>query len=666
MAERKLRDVKKIGREKAKVMKKERQLTVIANGNGIFENTLLGKAAFRQQDRLRSRYGLFARDEETQGVRDMMTLIFYGEYKVNNSGQWIAPVLGSTKANAATKFEARQLAGFKLKKGQKLSGMKYIGDRKGVQGSASSMASLKHNYVVRAVKYMRMLYTKRAWCQHVLGKMQKKGVAGWKRSGRRGVVDQPGVAALWSGVAFKLAVADDPGLITPSLTAVDGVSFESIRGDVVVQGDLDEDTVDADDEANDDEMPTPLVVGSPTLRFYKGKQRQSMWWVTKNGTLQFERGRSDVPLLTETSKMASPSFSLPAYTTQTGGTCPAANVADTRVRALAGLRRGQTVICETCYALTAGYAYANVMTDAAARMAWVKGKENNPKQLGALMALMISSYAKYGRKGSRADQEIGIWNSDQGKLLRYGSRKMMPTKPVKLRIATYDGARLAASTTDLFKTAPDGSLAGFFRLHDSGDLFSPNYIRAWTFAARMMPFVYIWIPTRVWAKTGYLNSSNLPPQAKAWWTAWMDGELKGSRPWTLRKGSLSRRGSRSLLDETPTTVAQSSPGEIGLKDWFLDDDCEKAVLPDYFSGRNGQYRMTKRYRALQELASLPNLALRPSGLYIKEYPDDPVTIPTLPGLSAGSGVCRKYSPAAFGKLKALRQAVESRRSAEGI
>lgn len=38
----------------------------------------------------------------------------------------------------------------------------------------------------------------------------------------------------------------------------------------------------------------------------------------------------------------------------------------------------------------------------------------------------------------------------------------------------------------------------FFRVHDSGDLFSPEYTRLWIRICRNCPDVHFWFPTRSW------------------------------------------------------------------------------------------------------------------------------------------------------------------------
>ena len=103
----------------------------------------------------------------------------------------------------------------------------------------------------------------------------------------------------------------------------------------------------------------------------------------------------------------------------------------------------------------------------------------------------------------------------------------------------------------------------YFRLHDSGDFFRPDYVDAWTEIARRLPLVRFWAPTRSWAR-----------------------------------GGLPRRNGDLLL------------------------------------------------AALHRLASLPNVAVRPSALLVNEAP------PVLPGFAAGSTV--STNPAAVTCPKAFR------------
>jgi hypothetical protein len=48
----------------------------------------------------------------------------------------------------------------------------------------------------------------------------------------------------------------------------------------------------------------------------------------------------------------------------------------------------------------------------------------------------------------------------------------------------------------------------YFRGHDSGDFFSPAYVRAWIRICRALPDVRFWFPTRTWRVLGMRNLSD--------------------------------------------------------------------------------------------------------------------------------------------------------------
>lgn len=55
----------------------------------------------------------------------------------------------------------------------------------------------------------------------------------------------------------------------------------------------------------------------------------------------------------------------------------------------------------------------------------------------------------------------------------------------------------------------------YFRVHDSGDLFSPAYTWAWVAIAQRLPNVRFWIPTRSWRP---MTMTRISPSVKAEWT----------------------------------------------------------------------------------------------------------------------------------------------------
>jgi hypothetical protein len=124
---------------------------------------------------------------------------------------------------------------------------------------------------------------------------------------------------------------------------------------------------------------------------------------------------TSVRLLTKTSKMPGPSWSLPAHKS-----CPRAN----------------GTICDNCYAGRGCYRYSNTRNAQNARFAW-----------------------------------------------------------------TVESMRTAAGRTQWIATMVHAIRAAgcrYFRVHDSGDLFSDAYAQCWFEVCRQLPEIRFWIPTRAW------------------------------------------------------------------------------------------------------------------------------------------------------------------------
>ena len=212
-------------------------------------------------------------------------------------------------------------------------------------------------------------------------------------------------------------------------------------------------------------------------------------------------------LLAWTSKMNAPSFSIPAGAPDLHGACPGAAAgqslvpADTMVRAQRFVREvtGQTVklslsICETCYALGGQYSTGNVQYAQALRYIWARqailepavGPGGRPSTLFIETMVAAISGANFFLDGGRISKEdLGDDDEPKGE------------------------ARLP----------PEASGRRFFRLHDSGDFFSPEYLRQWKLVCERLPDITFWAPSRVWAAGGdwidIVNRVNAPQQGSA-------------------------------------------------------------------------------------------------------------------------------------------------------
>jgi len=141
-------------------------------------------------------------------------------------------------------------------------------------------------------------------------------------------------------------------------------------------------------------------------------------------------------LLTDTSKMPSASWSLPAREA-----CPY-------------MLGGEHTICGSCYADKGSYTtYPNVKKAQRARFAWVR-------------------------------------------------------ECLKTEAGTDDFVRIM---TDVIRRANNP----YFRVHDSGDLFSPAYTWAWVRICQALPDVKFWFPTRSWRP---MTMSKISASTKVAWT----------------------------------------------------------------------------------------------------------------------------------------------------
>jgi len=199
---------------------------------------------------------------------------------------------------------------------------------------------------------------------------------------------------------------------------------------------------------------------------------------------------SSVHILTETSKMAAYSFSLPAGTLGIHGSCPASNLhlnEAKRRTAKAGFEGGREAsafprrkppgissvspeeisgiyICDACYAGKSSYAmYNNVHVAQRIRFMWVQ---------------------KALEEGTFADEMTDALIAALGPQESFGGKHVINP--------------------------------AFFRIHDSGDFFSPEYMFEWFRVCEnirsQLPRVRFWAPTRVWGDPDFDEAFGFVPE----------------------------------------------------------------------------------------------------------------------------------------------------------
>lgn len=187
-----------------------------------------------------------------------------------------------------------------------------------------------------------------------------------------------------------------------------------------------------------------------------------------------------VSLFTFTSKMSCPSFSIPAGPTK-HGTCPASKPASIDAEGsytefsppLSSMPAGEKFICDLCYAGKNNYLmYKTISIGQMAKRRWIE------------------------------------------RTMRDGTFVEKMTEAIQML--------LDQRIEDVLKAHAISNR--FFRIHDSGDFFSPAYYEAWAEVCRNFqgklpgardqgPLIYFWAPTRMWVyeKWRELFRSSPPP-----------------------------------------------------------------------------------------------------------------------------------------------------------
>jgi hypothetical protein len=191
-------------------------------------------------------------------------------------------------------------------------------------------------------------------------------------------------------------------------------------------------------------------------------------------TVLTDVGCSYAALLSKTSKMSCVSFSLPAGGPSIAGTCPSAETISftslvsptthkTMLKTLPmyAARDGyagefvpdpivEGNICEDCYSLKSNYANMNIQLYQIIRFAWCAQAIHD----GTFVDLMTAAITHYQKNVAKRFQ------------------------------------------ADIFKKKQEDPR--YFRIHDSGDFFSKDYIKGWAEICRNLPHIRFWAPTRVW------------------------------------------------------------------------------------------------------------------------------------------------------------------------
>ncbi|GAF79866.1 unnamed protein product, partial [marine sediment metagenome] len=209
-------------------------------------------------------------------------------------------------------------------------------------------------------------------------------------------------------------------------------------------------------------------------------------------------------LLSWTSKMGTPSFSLPAGTPGQGGACPGATggqsiVPISKLRPAAEsvsriIKRPVVLdqaICEYCYAEGGRYGSGQLQYGQVARFIWTRHATRTEEATFTEFVPVMD----WAVKNANYLLEGGPVGSGKDKKTYLPERLLLRDMP-----PGYEHL--------------NGTRAKFFRLHDSGDAYSENYIRGWKRVADLNPDVIFWAPSRMWALNNgraWINKHNRVP-----------------------------------------------------------------------------------------------------------------------------------------------------------
>ncbi len=217
-------------------------------------------------------------------------------------------------------------------------------------------------------------------------------------------------------------------------------------------------------------------------------------------------------LLSWTSKMNAPSYSLPAGAPEVGGSCPGATAGQSIVHEAAlyksdgTLRAGKLVniglgkpvntpinmaasICEHCYATGGQYSTGQVQFAQILRFLWTRQAINfvvpapDGSESSAFVETMVYAInaADYKLDGGTIKAEEVVTDPVTGETKIIERTQKLPPEPTGQR---------------------------FFRIHDSGDFFEKEYLRQWKMIADRLPDITFWAPSRIWATSWGIDAVN--------------------------------------------------------------------------------------------------------------------------------------------------------------
>jgi hypothetical protein len=195
-------------------------------------------------------------------------------------------------------------------------------------------------------------------------------------------------------------------------------------------------------------------------------------------------------LFTNTSKMPGPSFAIPAGPPAFGGTCPASALGE-------NVARSKTILEQRVREGSARNPGDPDFTFKQGRSLPMLGDPQPETPKAGLVPGVAKTYNGDASFVCRSCYALdGNYNYPSKQVndmlhLAWIEHELTAGGPVRL------GTALAYAIHHVNLTREEG-FQPYFRIHDAGDFYSPEYLEAWVVCASMMTHMRFWAPTRQW------------------------------------------------------------------------------------------------------------------------------------------------------------------------
>ena len=203
-------------------------------------------------------------------------------------------------------------------------------------------------------------------------------------------------------------------------------------------------------------------------------------------------------LFTSTSKMPGPSFAIPAGPPDFGGTCPASALGEDKAASMATLTEQVRAnsptkgkprrVDDSAFTFASGQSFKKLPV-----LQGPAAAKKNAYSPGVDPAAYYPDPAFVCRSCYALNGNYNYPSKQVNDMLHLAWVK----QELKLGGAERLGHALAFAIQHVNLTRPEG-FQPYFRIHDAGDFYTPEYLEAWVVCASMMTHMRFWAPTRQW------------------------------------------------------------------------------------------------------------------------------------------------------------------------